>query len=84
MLTIDGIKEKIDLTNTALTERYLYVNDLFYDLENGGQNNPLDAVVTMRVGLKMILNLMEGLNIKQLTVSGTVLWYGIYYQQLFK
>ncbi len=84
VLTIDGIKEKIELTNTALTERYLYVNDLFYDLENGGQNNPLDAVVTMRVGLKMILNLMEGLNIKQLTVSGTGLWYGIYYQQLFK
>lgn len=85
ILTIDKIKDKIKTTDVALKEQYHSVNDLYYDLKNAvSQNNPLDSIVIMRVGLKMVLNLMEGLNIKQLTVSGTGLWYGIYYQQLFK
>lgn len=85
VLTIEKIKEKINASDTFLKDSYHFVNDLYYDLKNAvSQNNPLDSIVIMRVGLKMILNLLEGLNIKQLTVSGTGLWYGIYYQQLFK
>ena len=44
----------------------------------------IDRNVVMRVGLPMFTILMKKLGISQLTVSGTGLWYGIYFQNLYK
>ena len=46
------------------------------------RSNSLDTAVTMRLGLPLYLYFMDHFNIKEIHVSGTGLWYGIYLQHL--
>lgn len=42
-----------------------------------------DELLTMALGLPLYARLLRRLGLSHLTVSGTGLWYGIYYRQLF-
>jgi exopolyphosphatase/pppGpp-phosphohydrolase len=42
----------------------------------------LQTWLTMRLGLPMVLELLEKFSLKNLMVSGTGLWYGIYFQEI--
>ena len=53
-----------------------------FDFEASKGNKKLDDQITMRLGLPMFLSLMDKFNIKEIHVSGTGLWYGIYLQHL--
>lgn len=84
ILTVDRIIEKVESLDTSLKENYTYSNDLYHHIRHGGSmSDRIDREVVMRVGLPMFVALMKKLGIAQLTVSGTGLWYGIYFQNLF-
>ena len=84
ILTLDRLKEKVESIDSKLKENYTYASDLYHDITYGGtRGETIDREVVMRVGLPMFITLMTKFNIDQLTVSGTGLWYGIYFQKLF-
>ena len=84
ILTLDWLKEKVESIDSKLKENYTYASDLYHDITYGGtRGETIDREVVMRVGLPMFITLMTKFNIDQLTVSGTGLWYGIYFQKLF-
>lgn len=84
VLTLESLIEKIQSIDEKLKNDYTYVSDLYYDINNGGARaDNVDRDVVMRIGLPMFTTLMKKLGIPQLTVSGTGLWYGIYFQNLY-
>ena len=68
-----------------LIDKYPNVESLFkvVDSQSYGYNDHVDAKLTVRLGLKMFQRMMSQYNISSITVSGTGLWYGIYFQELF-
>ena len=85
ILTLDRIKNTINQIDDNLKLKYYYISDLLYDLERKNKGNDvLDNFIIMRVGLAMFIEIMENFNISEVIVSGTGLWYGIYFQQLYK
>ena len=83
VLSVDDIKEKIKEAEDFLLDHYDSVSDLRPHLNRGGKGyfELLNKNLTMRLGLPIYLGIMEHFGIKELTVSGTGLWYGIYFQQ---
>lgn len=87
-LTLEMIKRKIEETDTFLKSKYTYVADLIEDLEvSGAERNSfhdtLDDNVVMRLGLPMFVEIMEGFYLDEIIVSGTGLWYGVYFENLY-
>jgi hypothetical protein len=50
----------------------------------GNRNDDLDSQIVMRLGLPMYLYLMDRFNINEIIVSGTGLWYGVYYRKMLE
>ena len=80
-------REKIEACIETCTQAILYQFDTVdqlneYDFESSRGSKRLDDQITMRLGLPMFLSLMDRFNIKEIHVSGTGLWYGIYLQHL--
>jgi exopolyphosphatase/pppGpp-phosphohydrolase len=85
ILRLERIKDTINRIDENLKLKYYYISDLLNDLEaNNKSKDTLDNLIVMRVGLVMFVEIMENFNISELIVSGTGLWYGIYFQQLYK
>ena len=87
-LTLEMIKRKIEETDTFLKSKYTYVADLIEDLdvlgaERNSFHDTLDNNVVMRLGLPMFVEIMEGFNLDEIIVSGTGLWYGVYFENLY-
>jgi len=87
-LTLDMIKRKILETDTFLLGKYTYVSDLLQDLDVAGTErnsfqDSLDNNLVMRLGLPMFVEIMEGFNLEEIIVSGTGLWYGVYFENLY-
>lgn len=85
VLTLENLEEKIKSVDAKLKNDYTYASDLYHDINHGGTRaDTIDREVVMRIGLPMFVTLMKKFSIPQLTVSGTGLWYGIYFQNLYK
>lgn len=87
-LTLEMIKRKIEETDAFLKSKYTYVSDLIEDLEVYGIernsfHDTLDNSVVMRLGLPMFVEIMEGFDLDEIIVSGTGLWYGAYFENLY-
>ena len=83
IMTREKIEDCINACTESLLEQFDTVGDLNdFDFEASKGNKRLDDQITMRLGLPMFLSLMDRFNIKDIHVSGTGLWYGIYLQQL--
>lgn len=86
VLTIDDLQAKVLSLDEMLKSRYVYARELFYAVNQESNynkhRNELDGQIVMRLGLPMFIAIMRRLGIPKLTVSGTGLWYGIYFQQL--
>lgn len=87
-LSLDMIKRKISETDIFLNTKYTYVADLLEDLDVVGSernsfHDTLDNNVVMRLGLPMFVEIMEGFNLEEIIVSGTGLWYGVYFEYLY-
>lgn len=80
-LTIEQLAEKVKMLDASLKSKYQYAVELYNAISKGNDN--LDGEIVMRLGIPMYVAIMKKLNIQYLTVSGTGLWYGIYFQQLF-
>lgn len=88
-LTLEMIKRKISETDIFLNSKYTYVADLLEDLDVSGPerssfHDTLDNNVVMRLGLPMFVEIMEGFNLEEIIVSGTGLWYGVYFENLYE
>ncbi len=88
-LTLEMIKRKISETDIFLNSKYSYVADLLEDLDVSGPernsfHDTLDNNVVMRLGLPMFVEIMEGFNLEEIIVSGTGLWYGVYFENLYE
>ena len=87
-LSLEMIKNKISETDSYLNSKYTYVANLLEDLDvSGAERNSfhdtLDNNVVMRLGLPMFVEIMEGFNLEEIIVSGTGLWYGVYFENLY-
>lgn len=84
-LSLETIKRTVAKCDEELSLKYTYVSDLYEDLKHGGRGaDSLDSLVVMRLGLVMFEEIMKQFKIDSVTVSGTGLWYGVYFQQVFK
>ena len=83
VMTREKIEDCINTCTEAILSQFDTVGDLNeFDFEASKGNKKLDDQITMRLGLPMFLSLMDKFNIKEIHVSGTGLWYGIYLQHL--
>ena len=83
-MSIISIQEKISKLDQRLKNDYIYVRNLYNDLNGfGSYADKLDRDIIMRIGLPMFINILSDLKMDAVYVSGTGLWYGIYFQQLF-
>ena len=83
ILTREFISERIKEAEEAILERVNTIGELDVALRKGGRNDGLDNALTTRLGLPMFVAIMDKYNMPELHVSGTGLWYGIYFQRLF-
>lgn len=85
ILTLDKIKETIHNIDQILNIRYTNMLELWRDMEKRKhirENPSLDNTVIMRIGLPFYAEIMTHLGINELVVSGTGLWYGVYFENL--
>ena len=86
VLTIEALRDKVQSLDEMLKSRFVFTRDLFYAVNQesaySSHRDELDGQIVMRLGLPMFIAIMKRLGIPKLTVSGTGLWYGIYFQQL--
>ena len=83
ILNYEQIKSRIERTTERILQEFPTITDFErWELDNN-ENKSLDTVITMRLGLPLYLIFMERFNIKQIHVSGTGLWYGVYLQHLY-
>jgi exopolyphosphatase/pppGpp-phosphohydrolase len=85
VMTETKINSVMNTIHDQLIDKYPNVESLFkvVDSQSYGYNDHVDARLTVRLGLKMFQRMMSQYNIPSITVSGTGLWYGIYFQELF-
>lgn len=85
VMTASKINSVMNTIHNQLIDKYPDVESLFkvVDSQSYGYNDHIDAKLTIRLGLKMFQRMMQQYNIPSITVSGTGLWYGIYFQELF-
>lgn len=86
LLTKNYLKSKIQEADHELKRKYFYVSEIKNDIEfhpNGNLKSQLDSLIVMRLGIILFIEIMEHFHIEELMVSGTGLWYGIYFQELF-
>lgn len=82
-LTISQIENKINDLTAQLTRKFKTVGDVAA-WEKTPTDDATDDALTMRLGLPMHLQLMKQLNMEQIHVCGTSLWYGVYFQHLLE
>ncbi len=73
---------RIEKAENIILERVKTIGELYAVLRTLGPNDQFDAELTTRLGLPMFVAMMEKYSIPEIHVSGTGLWYGIYFQRL--
>lgn len=80
-LNIKQLKSKLDIFRNELIEGYRYVGDLKEAIDKSkNQNRGLDGKITTAIGLGAYIKIMEYYSLENLIISGTGLWYGIFYK----
>lgn len=86
-----GKHDKILTRENLLNSIERFTDKLKDDFENIGilerkilSDNDLESVVVSRLGLPLILEFMNHFGIISLNVSGTGLWYGVFFKELYK
>ena len=82
VLTKEFIMRRIEKAENIILERVKTIGELYAVLRTLGPNDQFDAELTTRLGLPMFVAMMEKYSIPEIHVSGTGLWYGIYFQRL--
>ncbi len=85
MLSIQSIENVINEYQDYLNRNFKNTSDLFSILE-GPKNNTrdtLDRIVVSRLGLPMFLEILKQLDVPNVCINGTGLWYGIYFENYY-
>lgn len=85
-LPLRDLYNTISDSETYLTDKFAYTNQLFRFLNNkhGRQLEDVDSQFVQRLGVPVYTRILEIGEVNELTVSGTGLWYGIYFQKLME
>ncbi len=75
-LSLERIRNVIDLRTNELLKYNL--SELQSIIENKGGFS-LEKIVSCRLGLPIIYEILQFFNVEKLTISGTGLWYGVFY-----
>jgi hypothetical protein len=78
-LTIDAIKQVIESFNDDTYHKYRTVKDL----RNMAKNDWFERKIVARVGLPVIIEILNHYGIDYSHVSGTGLWYGIFFMEYY-
>ncbi len=84
-ISLMKLKEKIYQIDALLKSKFSNILELLHALEDKTthETSKIDNLVVMRVGLPMYVEIMQNFNINEVIVSGTGLWYGIYFEKLY-
>ncbi len=85
--TQNSLARRIYYYEHLLNKKYKNVEQMHQGMINEETLiNGLDTrnVLSIRLGLPLYLEIMRKLNLEEITVSATSLWYGIYFDNLFK
>ena len=81
ILTKEFIKGAINRINSKI----IYENENVLRLQHKiTHDNDYERVVVSRLGLPVILQIMDYFGIESISVNGTGLWYGIFFKELYK
>jgi exopolyphosphatase/pppGpp-phosphohydrolase len=82
-LTMEFIENKIITIEDKISEEYKNVGSVYENIYSVDvkKSNYIEELIAIRVGLYMYKEIMRGFNINEILVSGTGLWYGVYYQK---
>ena len=86
-LSVRGITTKIDELNKKLELHYSDSKALATDVEKHEDLRKIkniDKLLVMRLGLPLFVEVLKKFSLEGLTVSGTGLWYGVYFENLYK
>ena len=84
-LSIDAIQKIIHEYQDYLNKNFKTTSELFTVLE-GPKNNTrdtLDRIVVSRLGLPMFLEILKQLEVPNVCINGTGLWYGVYFENYY-
>lgn len=84
-LSIDAIQKIIHEYQDYLNKNFKTSSELFTVLE-GPKNNTrdtLDRIVVSRLGLPMFLEILKQLEVPNVCINGTGLWYGVYFENYY-
>ena len=87
-MSTDFLKDKMkfaeslfkELNITTTIELKNAINELG---DSSGKGGKIQEFLTVRLGLPMVVELLEKFSLDSLMVSGTGLWYGVYFQEIY-
>ena len=83
-LSIEDLEKRLNDFQRTIQSRFTNLTDLRNDVSNVKKNNnDSRKVLTSALGLPLFIEILKTLNIDKLVVSGTALWYGIFFQKLY-
>ncbi len=82
-LNAKAIHQRIEATERDIIRNFRSINDLMSSIsrENYRSFSFMENLLIMRLGLPMYLKIFDIFGIDELVVSGTGLWYGIFWQK---
>lgn len=85
-MSLRYLEDTVTKYENALLEKYSTTDELMQDLERprSSSRDTLDRYVVCRLGIPMFLEIMKGFGLDHIIINGTGLWYGIYFQNLYK
>lgn len=86
ILNIEQMENKIESHRKKLYNHFSTVNELKSTLENKNhyQSDQWDKELMLCLGLPVIISILKNFHIKELTVNGTGLFYGIFFEKFFE
>lgn len=83
-MTIKKLEEVLNIRKQEIINEYKTVGALLESLKTNtiSKKDHLDSYLTIVLGLKAYIDILERYNLNELTVSGTGLWYGVFYEAL--
>lgn len=85
ILTKESIENSMKKFEEYLNGNYSNSKELLSVLEgpHTEHRGKIDRILVSRLGLSMFLEIMNQINITQIVVNGTGLWYGVYFENLY-
>ena len=75
----DILFKELNITTTSDLKEFLDSQSDFH-----GKGVKIHEYLTIRLGLPMIIEILERFDLDSLMISGTGLWYGVYFQEIYK